>query len=337
MLHMPTHEIISKICELSKTTEGKVKDMIKKKVDELDGLVSEEGAAHIVANELGVKLFEKQMSGTPIKIVDVLVGMKSVNVVGKVMRVFEARKFIREGKENKVGSFVIADETDSIRIVLWDSKRIDLLEDGTVKEGDVISIKDGYVRENKFSGKEIHIGLRGQLILDVDTKIDVKVQEKTIGGETQEAKIAEAVSGGMYRICGTVVAVFNPNFYSACSECGRKVQQDGEKLVCQDHKESEAKTGMALNLVLDDGTANMRCAAFQQTAEELLGKNGEELKGLSSEELTDVVNKALLGIELEIEGPVRENQMFGRTEIIANKASKLDPKIIIKKLKGGKK
>ena len=84
---------------------------------QLSGLISKEGAAHIVANELGVKIFE-QASGK-LQIKNILAGMRNVEAVGKVTRKFELREFQTENRSGKVASVVIGDETGTIRMVMW--------------------------------------------------------------------------------------------------------------------------------------------------------------------------------------------------------------------------
>ena len=180
---------------------------------------------------------------------------------------------------------------------------------------------------------EVHLGMRGQLILDVGAEINVKVSEPTeseSGSTSQEVKISNIAAGGSYKIRGTVVAAFNPNFYNACPTCNKKVEE-AEKPSCTEHGEVTPAAAMVLNIVIDDGTGNIRCTAFRNTATIMVGKSAEELKGLG-EELTTTVNDALLGTEIEIEGSVRENKMFGRTELLINNFSKPDPKVIVEKL-----
>ena len=54
---IPLEEIRNKII-MSRTISPADLDLkIKEKIRELSGLISEEGAAHIIANELGVELF----------------------------------------------------------------------------------------------------------------------------------------------------------------------------------------------------------------------------------------------------------------------------------------
>ncbi|MBU1934631.1 Holliday junction branch migration DNA helicase RuvB [Patescibacteria group bacterium] len=58
-------ELVREIATKSETTEDDVKRMIEEKQDELSGLVSEEGAAYIVAREMGVNI--KTTSGPAIE------------------------------------------------------------------------------------------------------------------------------------------------------------------------------------------------------------------------------------------------------------------------------
>ena len=98
MLHMPIDSIIEKITTETGLSEKEVEQQIQKKMSDMEGLVSEEGAAYIVASELGVQLFKDIGTGA-IKIKDILAGMKSVEFVGKVVRTYPVRTFEREGNE----------------------------------------------------------------------------------------------------------------------------------------------------------------------------------------------------------------------------------------------
>ena len=58
MLKIPLNDIIAKILKETSLSEAEINTKIDQKLDQLSGLISKEGAAHIIANELGVKLFE---------------------------------------------------------------------------------------------------------------------------------------------------------------------------------------------------------------------------------------------------------------------------------------
>ena len=58
MMNMPYEVILERIKEKSELSEAEIIQKIDKKLDQLSGLISKEGAAHILANELGIKIFE---------------------------------------------------------------------------------------------------------------------------------------------------------------------------------------------------------------------------------------------------------------------------------------
>src|SRR3989344_4979108 len=117
MIKLPLETIIQKIREKTGMTQEEVRDKIKQKMEHLAGLISEEGAAHILANENGIKLFEEE-SGR-LKIAHLLPGMRNVEIAGRIQDIFEVRTFQKEERTGKVGSFMIGDETGLIRVVLW--------------------------------------------------------------------------------------------------------------------------------------------------------------------------------------------------------------------------
>ena len=64
--------------------------------------------------------------------------MRDVETVGKVQQIYPINEFQRkDGTPGKVCSMVMADETGSIRVVLWGGQT-DLVKD--IQEGNVIKI-----------------------------------------------------------------------------------------------------------------------------------------------------------------------------------------------------
>ena len=149
MIQVPLSQIIEKIKEEKGLSEEEINARIQAKLTQLSGLISKEGAAHIIANELGIKVIEM---GGKLKIKNILAGMRSVETFGKVTRIFEVRDFKKENREGRVGSFIIGDETGTIRIVCWGSQADKIRE---FKENDIVRVQNGYVRENNNS-KENH-------------------------------------------------------------------------------------------------------------------------------------------------------------------------------------
>ena len=147
MINIPLSHILKKIKESTNISDEEIDKKIKAKLDQLSGLISEEGAAHIVANELGVKLVE---TSGKLQINNILAGMRNVEVAGKITRKYEVRSFETEKRKGKLGSFMMADDSGFIRVVLWNDKA-DTLE--KLNEGDIVLINGAYARENNNRNK----------------------------------------------------------------------------------------------------------------------------------------------------------------------------------------
>ena len=116
MIRLSYDEIVARIKEKAGISDGELAAKVDSKMAQLAGLVSKEGATHIVASELGIKLVD-QLSGR-LQIKNILTGMRDVETVGKVLQVFEERTFSSGNREGKLASLQLADETGSIRAVL---------------------------------------------------------------------------------------------------------------------------------------------------------------------------------------------------------------------------
>lgn len=89
----------------------------------------------------------------PRTIEDLSLGMSGVTVRGRVLGVEEPREFDRDdGSTGRVGNLLLGDDTDRIRVTLWDDS-VDILE--TVSPGDGVAVVDGYVRE-RDGALELH-------------------------------------------------------------------------------------------------------------------------------------------------------------------------------------
>ncbi len=160
---MELEEIIDAIANESGLEKGEVEERIRKKQEELGGLVTPEGAAHIVANEIGINLFKGMSQSPTLKIENVIPGMNSVDVVGRVFRVFPPREFKRkDGSKGRVCSITLSDSTGTIRTVFWDND-VKLVEDGKVEEGKLLRIRGGYSKEDLNGEPEIHVGMRARV------------------------------------------------------------------------------------------------------------------------------------------------------------------------------
>lgn len=169
--------LVTQISEETKINEKDILEKIKAKRKELSDLVSEIGAAHIIANEMGVELASKPMEESRFKIHDLMEGMSAVDLFARVQAVYEPRIFKRkDGEESQVASVELTDETGGTRLVLWGDKA-DLIK--KLEKGMNIKVQAGYVREG-MRGLEVHLGNRGKLILNPEDAPEIPKVEKRV-------------------------------------------------------------------------------------------------------------------------------------------------------------
>jgi replication factor A1 len=301
MFQMPVENIISKIVDKSGLDESSVKEKIQAKMGELSGLISEQGAAHIIANELGVKVFEA-VTGK-LKIKNILPGMRNVETEGRVIAAYPAKEFKTESREGKVGNFMLGDDTGTIRVTLWNIMADNLAK---LKQGDIVRIKSAYVRENQ-GRKELHLGDKSALQIN---PAGVSVEEM----KPARKKVSELKEGDQgAELLGTIVQVFNPVYYEICPKCRKRLRAESG-FECAEHGTVEPEASCVISILLDDGSGMLRVAFFGQQAESLI-KNLGSMKG--EPEIFESAKSDLLGNFIKITGSVRKDNMSGGLNFIA--------------------
>jgi len=306
MLRMNYDEIVEKIINESGAVKGEIEAKVENKLKQLGDLVSKEGAAHIVANELGVKIFDLEKKDFKIK--DLFVGIRNIELSGKILRKYEVREFKTERGEGKVMRILLGDETGSIMAVVWDSTVIDSFE--KYNESDVIRISNGYVRENNGL-KEIHLGKDSGV-----ERSNENISVAEFKPQRLRKKISELGEGDFCEISGTVVQLFEPRFYIACPECNKKIEGSN----CEKHGTVTPKEVPVFNFFFDDGSDSVRVVAFRENAEKILGAKGEGIKEKKFEDL----RRDVLGKQFMINGKVVKNEMTNTNEFIANEVGELN-------------
>ncbi|MBN2368599.1 hypothetical protein JXC34_06265 [Candidatus Woesearchaeota archaeon] len=298
--------IISKIKEKTGISDTELNSKVRDKLDQLSGLISEEGALHIIANEMGVKIFE-EVSGE-LKIKNVLSGMRSVDITGKVVKVYEVRTFEKEGRQGRVGNFLIGDETGVMRVVAWNDQA-SLLQ--KLKEGDIVKIEAGYTRENQ--GKtEVHLGQKTNVVLSPKNVEDIDVKPRT----RMRKKIAELNENDQdVEVIGTIVQVFDPRFFEICPECGKRAKERDGSYYCDQHDKVTPGYSYVANLFLDDGTENIRTVLWRTQLQRLFGMSNEEIVSRKDGSFEDIKTE-LLGKIVKFVGRTSKNEMFERIEFI---------------------
>ena len=313
MLNLPYEKIVGLIAEKSGLSEEEINGKVSEKISQLSDLVSKEGAAHIVANQLGISLMNLPKK---LKINEIKEGMRNVEAVGKVTKVFDVREFTVGEREGKVGSFFMGDETGTIRVTMWGSMADNVKK---IKEGDIVKIKEGYTKMNN-SSPEIHLNDKSIFIANPEgesiSEIKTSVYERKY--------LAEAKEGQKVEVLGTIVQMFEPRYFEICPDCMKRARPKEEGFFCEIHgKVQEPKISYVFNAVIDDGTDNIRIVLYKQQAEEFFGKTEQEILSAKGDaQKIEALKSEVFGTTIKICGRIQTNPLFDRQELVAQSVSR---------------
>jgi len=242
-----------------------------------------------------------------VKVKDLMPDMRDVDVVLKVVRTFPAKTVKGEDGETEMRAFIGADETGSVRVVLWGEKaRVN------IKEGDVVKIVSGYTREG-LSGVNLHVGKMGLVQIREDLKkelegVKVELQQK------ERKHVSELEEGDKFaEVRGTVVQVYRTKPLTAvCNSCGAKAEWRDGKWVCTQCGGEDVRVVPVLAFELDDGTGSIRVIAFDRQAAKIYGDTANP-----DADLHEIAERKVLGEELVVSGYVRRNKYFDSLELVA--------------------
>lgn len=291
-------KILAKVSSISGIDSGEIERRVEAKRAKLSGLISKEGALQVIAAELGISFDNEKL-----KINELLPGMRKVNFSGKVITLYPIREYTtKSGDVGKVVNLIVADDTSNIKLVLWDTNHIGLIESGDVKEGTAIEVSSGSMRDN-----EVHLGSFAEFKVSSE-KFDDVVTEKQIKKKT----IEEFSPGESVKTRAFVVQAFEPRFFEVNSETGKKVTE--EELAQGVPTEKRA----ILNVVIDDGTENIRAVMFHENVQKVGLNSFDDLDKLSMQK------EDLLGKEFYFIGNIRRNSYFNNYELGVNDVEQIN-------------
>ena len=307
-------KIMGKISRDSGLDFDEIERRVEAKRAKLAGLISREGALQVIAAELGINFDDEVL-----KINEILEEMRKVNTSGKVIRLFPIREYTnKKGELSKVSNLIIADETSNIKVVLWDTNHISLIENGQVKEGSSVEIGNASMRMG-----ELHLGSFAEFKKSSKT-FDKINSEKDV----KDKKISEFNVGDSVGTRAFILQTFEPRFFYVCPECKKKVVSGSDGFICAEHNKVSAEKRALINIVLDDGTETIRAVLFHEN----LSKIG--LNDLENLEKIIMQREELLGKEMFFSGDVRMNKFFNNPEFIISNVGEIDLGEMIEKLEG---
>ena len=314
---MDFNELLNNIITKSSLSKEEVEKRIIEKQQELSNLISKEGAAYIIAKEMGLDVFPKV--DRRLEIQNVVPMIRDLKLSARVVNVSDVRQFESKGRKGKVASVILGDSTGTIRMSLWDDQT-EMLE--KLEPGMAIETFGAYTRDNKLGGVEVRIGKKGGLKILKETNLPTLEEiQKAPDRRTMRKNISDLREGESAELRASVVQIFeNKLFFDICPECGKAVRKDND-YTCSEHGKVEPKKSIVLLGVVDDGTGNMRAVFFRDVGLELLGMKMEEVLEKQNEIFDDL---KILGKEYIMVGKLRKNKMFDRLEFVANHVREVD-------------
>lgn len=299
-------KILEKVSSISGIETDEIDRRVEAKRAKLSGLISREGALQVIAAELGISFDNEKL-----KIDELLPGMRKVNFAGKVIRMYPIREFTtKSGDKGKVANIFVADNTSNIKVVLWDTNHISLLESGNVKEGVSVEIVSGSMREN-----EVHLGSFSEFKVSAEVFSDVQTEKPVKKKTIDEYSPGDTVSTRAF-----IVQAFDPRFYEANVNTGKKITE--EELANGVPSEKKA----ILNVVIDDGTENIRAVLFHENVQKL---------GIVEFDDAEVLQKQKLGVigkEFVFNGTIKRNSYMNNYELGVNSVEEVDVDKLISEL-----
>ncbi|MHA1584673.1 MAG: OB-fold nucleic acid binding domain-containing protein [Promethearchaeota archaeon] len=213
---MDLEETIQKICNKAKLSREDLEKKVKTQIEELSGLIDEEGALLIVAKNYGIDLKENQeaaKSETDLLIKD-LKPRINASIVGRITDINDIRTFTRkDGGQGSLLTFIIADKSGMIRCLAWGEPHTQIVNEQNFTTGEIIRVINGYVKEGRSGTLEFNIGARSRLQLQPD-EVDLSNIPENIDQSSKITPLNElSLSSLNFTIEGYVSNIFQPKTF----------------------------------------------------------------------------------------------------------------------------
>jgi replication factor A1 len=160
-------------------SEETIKLQVKEKNTEFQGFMTKQAILYLIAKEHGINIITSEnkeilnhikeevidYNDFAINIAKVSENMRNIVIAGRVTDIFPIREFSKkDGSPGFVGSFQICDQSDCIKIVLW-NEQTKVMESKYFKKDEIVQVIGGYSKKNRNENLEIHLGKQGIIIL----------------------------------------------------------------------------------------------------------------------------------------------------------------------------
>ena len=273
-VHAIVEEILSKRHDL---TQDQILALIEEKKKEGRGLLSDEGAARLVAEELLIQTHGTDLGRMQIR--NLVSGLNDVTVSGRVLSAWPPQDFQRrDGTPGRVMRLILVDKSGRARCAIWD-RHVDVLSRADNLQGRIIRIGHAYTREGLAGDAEVHAGDRSSIEVDPQ---DIPTLDFPEFGElfTSLAK----VTGDAYQVNAVGIVQAEPRQYSFAKK---------------------DRTGTVLRTLLADESGMIPLVAWNERAEELRGiKKGDILQVVNARTRLDSNARPELHVETRTQAAI---------------------------------
>ena len=250
---------------------------------------------------------------------------EDVIIIGRIIEINEIREFDRDtGDTGYVRNIELADESGSIRVVLWDKNAKKEYE-----IGQPLKLQNARFSINTDNRVEASVSSRTTILTPSESEIEKlpsqeELMEMIYAPKTIESLLEDDTN---VHITGTINDVSIDRYLLIkCPNCGNRVDEGEDDFYCDNcgHTFDEPKYTLMIPTRIEDETGDISVTFFDTLAEELIGMRKEDI-------ITAISNG--YGIEDKLQ------DLVGTTvEIIANvsfdeynEENRLNPKKILNK------
>jgi len=258
--------VLEQIAEKSGKQAGEVEGLVGEKKKRFSGILTDSGAAFMVARDLGIDLGLESVKRLCVS--QLRDGMQNVDLFVRVMQVFSPKEFEKNGKSGKLCNLVVADSTGEIRLTVWHDD-VGKLASKHVKRGSVLMLRNCYVKE--FNEKpQLSLAYNGSFVVNPDNISFEELPE----ANSAMVKLGELKEGmNDVNVVGRVLRLFPVTEFDK-----------GER------------KGRVMNFLVADSRGQVRATAWNDLVKEVAGLKENDLIGIEGA----YTKKGLKGIELHL-------------------------------------
>ena len=240
---MQEPEIIGRIAQQSGKKSDEIRALIVEKKRKFSGLLTDSGAAFMVAKDLGIEPGLESMKRLSVS--QLRDGMQNVDLLVKAVQVSSPKEFEKNGRRGKLCNLVVADSTGEIRLTVWHDEAEKV--QGHVRRGTILLLRNCFVKS--FNDRpQLSLGYKGSIELNPKTELFAELPAI----ERNFMKISSLLPGmNDVSVLGRITRVFPATEF-----------------------ENRQRKGRVMNFVLGDETGTVRAAAWNDVVESV-GEIGE--------------------------------------------------------------